>query len=282
MYFYPRARWWQMHIVNSNYRPFQPTVSHQGQKRFGLSVQEQAACQRLSGIVHSYLQVDANGPTPYPVIPDGTQAIFISPVGSKIGGALTQVRDIQIMQAGGYFGIRFYPAALRHFFKLDLSEITNQFAPSDYLPCTYFDDLHLRIYQTNHFEQRAQLCEQWLLSRFAPQSSRRIDDALSLVYQSLGNIRVSNLAKQLGVTTRHLNRLFSLHTGLNTKAFIQTIRIQQACRLGYDASLNVQDMIYKLGYVDQSHLIKDFNKHLKTNPSLFFQQLMSDFYNPAI
>lgn len=33
-----------------------------------------------------------------------------------------------IQQSGDYFGIRFYPGALRHFFNLDLSEITGQMA----------------------------------------------------------------------------------------------------------------------------------------------------------
>jgi len=76
--------------------------------RFGLFLECLPACQTLKGLVHSYLQISTAEPTPYPVIPDGTQAIFLSPQGSKIGGAQSRARDIQILQPGDYFGIRFY------------------------------------------------------------------------------------------------------------------------------------------------------------------------------
>lgn len=251
-----------------------------GQRRFGLKVQQRPVCNHLSGIVHSYIQVNTQGPTPYPVMPDGTQAVFISPDGSRIGGALTQVRDVGILQSGEYFGIRFFPGALRNFFQLDLSEITDQFADRGFLPDRHFGELHDQIYQVDDFEQRAQLCEQWLLKQFKPIGSDRFDHALSLIYQSQGKIRVTELARAVAWSTRHLNRLFSLYTGLNTKTFIQIIRLQQACRKGYDASATMQDISFDLGYFDQSHLIKDFNKRLSLSPGAFFADLMSDFYNP--
>jgi AraC-like DNA-binding protein len=36
----------------------------------------------------------------------------------------------------------------------------------------------------------------------------------------------------------------------------------------------------ELGFYDQSHLIRDFKKHLLLSPGAFLQRFMSDFYNP--
>jgi len=110
--------------MSQPYQPFQPLLTNGGQQSFALTVQQYPAAKSLTGIVHSYLQVSTPKPTPYPMIPDGAPAIFISAKSTQIGGTLSQALDIQIQQAGDYFGIRFYPGALRHFFKLNLAEIT--------------------------------------------------------------------------------------------------------------------------------------------------------------
>ncbi len=261
------------------YRPFQPILTQTGLKRFGLILKYSLACKTLRGTVHSYLQISTAKPTPYPVIPDGTQAVFIAPHGSKIGGAQSRARDIQILQPGDYFGIRFYPGALRHFFDLNLFEITDQSVDEKYFPCRSFGDLHNNIYQHQDFHERAQVCEQWLLRQYKPRPATQFDHALSLIYQSLGTIKVAQLAAMVGWSSRHLNRLFRLHTGLSTKAFVQIIRFQHACKQLYIAPENSLNAALELGFFDQSHLIKDYKKRLLSSPSLFFDRFKSDFYN---
>ena len=124
--------------VSQLYRPFQALLTASGLQHFGLGMQECPAARQLEGIVHSYIQVSTARPTAYPVMPDGTQAIFFSSQGTLIGGALSRMRELQLLQTGEYFGIRFQPGALRHFFKLDLAEITDQFADSGYFPSREF------------------------------------------------------------------------------------------------------------------------------------------------
>jgi len=261
------------------YSAFQPTLTKAGLKHFGILLKCSPARKILQGIVHSYLQISTAKPTPYPVIPDGSQAIFISPHGSKIGGAQSQACDIQILQPGDYFGIRFYPGALRYFFDLNFSEITDQFVDSQYFPCQKFGELHNDIYQYQNFHERTHVCEQWLLQQFKPRSATKFDHALSLIYQSFGNIKIAQLAVMVGWSSRHLNRLFRLHTGLSTKTFAQIIRVQHACKKLYmtpDDSLNTA---LDLGFFDQSHLIKNYQTYLLSSPGLFFDHLKSDFYN---
>lgn len=265
--------------MNNIFKPFQPTITDMGLKRFGLSLEYSPPCKILEGIVHSYLQVKAERATPYPVMPDGSQSIFISPQGSMIGGAQLKACEIKILEPGEYFGIRFYPGALRYFFDLNISEITAQFVDEKFFPNRSFGDLHKNLYRSQYFKERAVICEEWLLRNYKPQPNSQFDRALGLIYQSLGGIKISQLASSVGWSTRHLNRVFQFHTGLSTKTFSQIIRIQSVCRQLYISPDDSLEMALELGFFDQPHLIKNFRKYLLSNPGCFFDRFRSDFYN---
>ncbi len=258
---------------------FQPTITPLGQLQFGLSVKSSLPCNTLRGVVHSYLQISVDKPILYPVMPDGTQSIFISPHCSIIGGNQSQLRDMPITEAGEYFGIRFYPGALRHFFSLNLVDITDQYVDEAYFPCLNFADLHHNIYRYQGFTERANVCEKWLLQHYKPQALLPFDHALSLIYQAAGNVKIAYLAEETGRSSRHLNRLFLKYTGLNTKTFSKIIRLQQASRLLCATLKGSSDTALDSGFFDQSHLIKDFQQHLLLTPSEFSRRFMSDSYN---
>jgi AraC-like DNA-binding protein len=254
------------------YTPFQPTLSPTGLSHLKLGYEYSPACDILEGIVHSYIQITTYKPTPYPTILDGTQAVFISSNKSIIGGSQSQAVDIKILEAGTYFGVWFYPAALRHFFSLNLSEITNQFVDFNFFQDKEFTELHKVIYRQQTFQKRKIVCEQWLLRKFKPQTSSEFDWALSLIYQAKGSIRVHHIAETIGWSSRHLNRTFQFHTGLNTKTFIKIIRMQHVCKQLSHLPSNSLNVALESGFYDQSHLIKDFNKLIMTNPSSFLNR----------
>ncbi len=265
--------------MDALFKSFQPTLTQSAMAEFGLSLECSAPCADLKKVVHSYLQIRAEKPTPYPVIPDGTQSIFISPYGSMVGGSQIQTRNIQIVEAGEYFGIRFYSGALRHFFNVDLSEITGELVGAEYLPCQRFSDLYQLIYKESNYTKRANICENLLLQNYKPQPRSRFDQALDLIYQSSGNVKISDVADRVAWSSRHLNRLFQLYTGLNTKTFAKIIRLQKACKQVYLTPNEPLNSNFDLGFFDQSHLIKDFQKHLLSKPTEFSNRFMSDFYN---
>jgi len=261
------------------YQPFQPLLTNAGRKSFGLSVQQCPAHSSLTRVVHSYLQITSSGATPYPIMPDGTQAIFISSEASQIGGVQTQAMDLQIHQAGDYFGIRFYPGALRHFFNLNLSEITGQLVDEQYFPCRYFPGLAEDIYRQADFMSRVGVCERWLLHNFAPRGTDRFDVSLDLIYQSLGTIEVNALSKKTGMSSRHLNRLYQQHIGISTKNFAQIVRIQNASKQLFNKPDDSLEVALALGFYDQAHFLKEYKRQLLLSPRLLYNRFMSDIYN---
>jgi len=265
--------------MSNVYRPFQPTLTREGLATFELSLEQIIASDRLKGIVYSYLQITTTKPTPYPVIPDGTQAIFISSNGARLGGPHSQMFNMQLLQPGQYFGIRFHPGSIKNFLNINISEFTDQLVDIRDIISSPYHSLPERLFQTFNFYERATICEEWLLRLIKPKLSGKFNDALSKIYHSKGNGRVSALATDVGCSSRHLNRLFQVYTGFNIKSFMQIIRLQYACQLLFQQKNTPSDLALSLGYFDQSHLLNDFKKHFLINPSEFFERFRSDFYN---
>lgn len=265
--------------MGSRYELFQPLLTESGLSRFALSLQQRAASEPLAGIVHSFLQITATRPTLYPMIPDGTQAVFIGPNSVHLRGAQTKTLDLPITEPGKYFGIQFYPGTLRHFFREDLSDITDRFVDGSYWPCRQFAQLQQPIFNQARFAKRAEECEKWLLQRIQPSVTHAFDRALSEVYKSLGGVNVNVLAEKVGLSRRHLNRLFQRYVGLSTKTFSQTVRVQAACRALFNDPSSSLKTAVDLGFFDQAHLLREYKKSLLLSPRSLFTRFRSDLYN---
>jgi AraC-like DNA-binding protein len=262
------------------YVPFQPLLTDSGLQRFSFNLQECQASTGLKGIVHSYLQIHTPKPSAYPMIPDGTQALFVGQHGSMISGGIRQALELQLPAAGDYFGIRFQPGALRHLFNVDINEIGGGVVDSQFLPSAFIKHLHESLFDVADFRSRARICDQWLLQQLARQPLNTFDQALDCIYRACGNMNITQvLAKQVGISSRHLNRLFQQHTGLSTKSFAQTIRFQYACAQLFKQPANSLEVALKTGYFDQAHLLKECKVRLAQSPVPFFERFMSDFYN---
>ncbi|HEY0191532.1 MAG TPA: helix-turn-helix transcriptional regulator, partial [Kofleriaceae bacterium] len=81
-------------------------------------------------------------------------------------------------------------------------------------------------------------------------------------------IRVDRVAEQLGVTARHLRRVFAEHIGIGPKDYARTVRLQRAVR-GAIASSDWTRIARDAGYYDQAHLIGEFRELLGFTPGAY-------------
>lgn len=91
-------------------------------------------------------------------------------------------------------------------------------------------------------------------------TSTTVKRALRLISEgALDNDSVETLSDRLGVTTRHLCRLFDQHIGASPKALAQTRRLHLAKKLLDETDLRITDVAMSSGYKS----IRRFNDHLK-------------------
>ncbi|WP_296371201.1 MULTISPECIES: helix-turn-helix domain-containing protein [unclassified Pseudonocardia] len=74
-----------------------------------------------------------------------------------------------------------------------------------------------------------------------------------------GNLRIADLAAEVGWSRRHLAEHFRAETGLAPKAAARVMRFERACdRLRSPARPSLAAVAADGGYVDQAHLSRDF------------------------
>lgn len=276
----------------SFYQPFQPTLTSQGQSHFGIDVQLLKPNEPLEGIVYAFVQVKVDQPTVYPIVPDGTNILFFSKCRESFGGTQAKILEVPLATPKGeYFGIWFYPGAIRHVFNVDLAEAKGCIHDLDYLQSPNSPELrfvHERIYEQDSFQGRALLCEHLLTLSLSKNSHfskfvAYLSHALNLIYRAEGTLSVDALAAQVGCSARHLNRVFQLHIGASVKTFSQTIRmncfLKRRSQRSEGVVLPALHHGIDLGFFDQSHLIKSFKKYGVHSLSPTASDFMSGFYN---
>lgn len=86
-----------------------------------------------------------------------------------------------------------------------------------------------------------------------------------------GEVRIDHLAERLGVTARHLRRVFTESVGVGPKEFARTVRLQRAVRLAA-TSRDWARIAAAAGYYDQAHLIADFRDLVGLTPVAYFNR----------
>jgi AraC-like DNA-binding protein len=104
---------------------------------------------------------------------------------------------------------------------------------------------------------------------FEPASARLARRAVRLLEGD--QVRVDSVAKQLGVTPRHLRRAFTESVGIGPKDFARSVRLQRAVRRAATAT-DWGRIAADAGYYDQAHLNADFRDLVGITPSAFLKR----------
>ena len=79
-------------------------------------------------------------------------------------------------------------------------------------------------------------------------------------------ISISNMAKEIGLSHRQLNRRFKLATGLSPQQFQVRTRIEKACEFLRNSQRQIVEIGLELGFCDQSAFTAQFRKRMSMTP----------------
>ena len=155
-----------------------------------------------------------------------------------------------------------------------------EFGADDYITKP-FEARELLIRSKNLIEQRKKLRERFsLLMDLKPEDIAASSMDEQLVQRLLAvfedhmeepDFSIEQLAQEIGMSRRHLNRKIQAMTNLSTSDFIRILRLQKAARLLKSASGTVSEIAFKVGFNNLSYFSKAFRRH--------FGKLPSDFMN---
>ena len=177
------------------------------------------------------------------------------------------------------FAIKFQPWALKELFGLEMSEITDKvIAIPDAIQETIVTIKNIAVSNQNFSEKVTQI-EAWLsnqkLSDFNP-----FNQAVQYIQSKKGIIDLTELAELCSTSERTLERYFKSYIGLSPKFYSRIIRFSSIFELIQEEEIDWQDIVYRAGYYDQSHFIKNFQEFTGEDPSKygFSEQNMANFF----
>lgn len=96
----------------------------------------------------------------------------------------------------------------------------------------------------------------------------------------LANASVSSVASELGVSARHLRRVFRETLGVSPKTFAKLTRFQRALRASRaNQHVNWANIAAASGYYDQAHLIAEFRTLTGVTPQILLQELRAQAFD---
>ena len=96
-----------------------------------------------------------------------------------------------------------------------------------------------------------------------------VGQVVEYIHASPGECRVADLARRVGVSPRHLNRLFQSTLGIAVQQFLIRTRVQAAASAIRETDHTLADIGDQFGFCDQSAFTKQFRKHLGITPAAY-------------
>ena len=117
--------------------------------------------------------------------------------------------------------------------------------------------------------ERIIIIEQFLVSQLLDiKCDLLIDQAVKLILQSEGTIRIKALSQQLFISQSPFEKRFRKQVGTTAKKFCSIVRFNAVLRQINQTS-SLTDLCYQNNYFDQAHFIKDFKQFTGETPENF-------------
>ena len=84
-----------------------------------------------------------------------------------------------------------------------------------------------------------------------------------------GKISVADIADQVAISPRQLNRRFRRTFGMSAQEFLTKTRIQAAMDMLVNTDASILDVALQFGFCDQSAFTRQFTKHIGVTPLKF-------------
>jgi len=244
-------------------------------------------CTRLRPFINAFwlLEQDADDAAPQRVVPDGHSELILNlgqPFESFQDGKWRsqphcflagQIDGPLMLRPKGpakMLGVGFHPDGAAKILGQPMHELRGRFTPVEELTKT----LSRKLDQALEAPDPVAAVEAALLS--AEKTSRGGDpliaEAVRRIIVAKGSTDLAALAKDLGLSTRQLERRFGAAVGLPPKVFCRIQRFTNVFHFLGQPSLDWVGTAFACGYYDQAHLIRDCKSFSGTTPAVLLAE----------
>lgn len=172
-------------------------------------------------------------------------------------------------------GVRLRHAGIKPLLGIDAYTVTGTWRPLAEVAGAWGAELESAALAAADSTEALRSIEEALVARLPGAHARRspaVDAAIEFLTRSGGHARIEVVARDAGIGTRQLERLFRAHVGLTPKRLAGILRLREAFGLlASGASPPLIEVAGRCGYFDQSHFIRDFRRVTGLPPSRFLR-----------
>lgn len=166
----------------------------------------------------------------------------------------------------------FEPFGINHFLARQIEINKTASSPS----FNFFgNEFVLKLFNEDSIENIGDILEEELLKKLIPIKNPYIEKAIQIFHTSANEFSIDELAEvKLGISRKHLNRLFQKHIGTTPQKYRAILRFRQLMdyKLQSVHYHNYTTLSHKVQYTDQSHFIKACKQFTGLTPSQFFKE----------
>jgi AraC-like DNA-binding protein len=187
-----------------------------------------------------------------------------------INGYNTCPIRLQLPKHHVFFGVQFHPVAVKRLFKIPACEFAN-IAIDLTLLCPSFNSLWHQLAAKQLFSEKVEIIEEWIAGKIIelhPQEqllSAFLENNIVIISS------VTELAKKLCYSPRHLSRKIYELTKMNTEEFLLYKKYLHSLHLIHNTNFNLTKIAYHSNFADQSHFIKSFKSLAQITPGEYKQ-----------
>ena len=198
---------------------------------------------------------------------------------ARIAGVVRDDFVEEIHGEGRVVGAAFRPGGFRPFMDAPVSALTGRFPGVDEV----FGDEGLtlagEVFATADAHEAIGRLAAFLTGR-DPEPDPSAVKAAAVVERIAswpGLVRVDELAADVGLSARSLQRLFHEYVGIGPKWVIRRFRMQEAAeRAASGTGVDWAQLAAELGYADQAHFTRDFTAAVGTSPGRYAREAEQD------
>lgn len=233
--------------------------------------------EQFQGFIEQFWLVNWHLPDTKPHIqrnlPDPNFHLVISKEQLKVYGPVSKVYSYRMVGAGRLIGVKFEVGALQQLLpdpigsyidkELDAKEV---FGPDA-------EDILLPLYGYESDTKIVSELQDYLASFISPISVQlaTTQHLVSVIKNNAEICRVEQLSACSNLSPRAIQRYFATYVGLPPKWLIRKYRLGRALEELENDKVDILDIVSSLEYVDQSHLIRDFQHILGITPSRYMK-----------
>lgn len=243
-----------------------------------LEVRQHPPAPGLASLVDFYWNPrwDLRGGDPYEqkVLSHPNVHLVFEPAGPLVYGVVRKVFVRRLAGAGQVFGVKFRPGAFRPFASGPVSDLADRAVPAAGIFGAGAEEAGREILALDGLAAMAGLADRFLLgllpARAPDPQVAEVTALVEAITASPQLFRVDELARELDMPVRRLQRLFAEYVGASPKWVLRRARLHEAAaRADEGAGIDWAALAADLGYADQAHLTRDFTAAVGAPPSRY-------------